>query len=89
MTHQSWTIERILPLGICKDLAGHRALNANSYSAELSTETQHISVEVAVTNMASQYAMDCLRGESVSDKTDAKAIDMKLGLTCPPCLVQG
>src|ERR1035441_7018751 len=60
-----WTIGRISCLGMCKDSGGHQALKANSYAVELSAGTERLTVEVAVTQVAARYAVDCLCGDSV------------------------
>ena len=78
MAHQIWVIERISCLGICKDSAGHQALRANAYGVDLSAGLQRLNVEVAVTHVASRYAMDCLCGDSASYEANVEAVELDL-----------
>jgi Aminotransferase class-V len=68
MADSIWTIESISSVGICKDEPGHPTMNANSYCVELNSGKERIKVEVAVTHVASQCAMDCLYGNSPNDR---------------------
>ena len=74
MAYQIWIIESISCLGMCKDSAGHQALRANSYRVELSAGAERLNVEVAVTHVASRYAMDCLCGDSAAMKPTWKRL---------------
>ena len=67
-----------LMLGMCKDSGGRQALKANSYRVELSAGLQHLNVEVAVTHVASRYAMDCLCGDSASYEANVEADEQDL-----------
>jgi hypothetical protein len=78
VAHHIWTIERISSLGMCKDSAGHQALKANSYHVEMSAGTERLNVEVAVTHVASRYAMDCLRSNSANDEANVEAVEQDL-----------
>ena len=78
MTYQIWVIERISCLGMCKDSAGHQALRANSYRVHLSAGLQRLNVEVAVTHVASRYAMACLCAESVIYEANVEAVEQDL-----------
>ena len=78
MADRIWTIGRISCLGMCKDSGGHQALKANSYAVELSAGTERLTVEVAVTQVAARYAVDCLCGDSVNSEADVEAVEQDL-----------
>jgi hypothetical protein len=78
MADSIWTIGNISCVGMCKDRPGHPAMNANSYSVELSSEKERLTVEVAVTHVASQYAMDCLYGNSLNDGANVETVEQDL-----------
>ena len=63
---------------MCKDSAGHQALRANSYRLRLSAGLQRLNVEVAVTHVASRYAMDCLCRDSASYEANVDAVELDL-----------
>ncbi|MGA2371683.1 MAG: hypothetical protein ACLP3R_20335 [Candidatus Korobacteraceae bacterium] len=73
-----WTIKNISYAGICKDSGGHPALQANSYRVELSSGRERLNVEVAVTHVASRYAVSCLYGNSPNDETRLEAVEQDL-----------
>jgi len=73
-----WTIGSISCLGMCKDSGGQQALKANSYRVELSAGTERFTVEVAVTHVASRYAVDCLCGNSVDSEAQVEAVEQNL-----------
>ena len=75
MAPQIWAIERIACLGMCKDLDGHQPLKADSYRVELSAGTERLNVKVAVTHVASRYAMNCLCGDSVIYEDNLEAVE--------------
>ncbi len=78
MADPIWTIGNILCAGICKDSGGHPALRANSYRVELSSKKERLNVEVAVTHVASRYAMDWLYGNSLQDGDNVEAVEQSL-----------
>ncbi len=53
-------------------------MNANSYCVELSSEEERVNVEVAVTHVASRYAMDCLYGNSLNDGANVETVERDL-----------
>jgi hypothetical protein len=73
-----WTIGNISCAGICKDSGGHPALKANSYRVELSSGKERLNVEVAVTHVASRYAVDCLYGDPLKDGANEGAVEQDL-----------
>ena len=73
-----WNIGNVSLIGICKDSSGQPALNANSYRVELTSGEKSLCVEVAVTHVAAQYAMNCLYGSSLGDGADAEAVEQDL-----------
>jgi hypothetical protein len=73
-----WTIGNISCAGICRDSGGHPALKANSYRVELSSGNERLNVEVAVTHVASRYAVDCLCGNSPKDESRIEAVEQDL-----------
>ena len=78
MADPIWTIGNISCAGICKDSDGHPALKANSYRVELSSGRERLNVEVAVTHVASRYAVRCLYGNSPKDETRVEAVEQDL-----------
>jgi hypothetical protein len=78
MADPIWTIGNISCVGICQDRPGHPAMNANCYSVELSSGKERINVEVAVTHVASGYAMDCLYGNSLNDGANVETVEQDL-----------
>ena len=77
MADPIWTIGNISCAGICKDSGGHPALKANSYRVELRSKNECLNVEVAVTHVASRYAMDCLY-DSLKDGANVEAVEQDL-----------
>ena len=78
MADPIWTIGNISCAGTCKDSGGHPALKANSYRVELSSGKERLNVEVAVTHVASRYAVDCLCGNSPKDEPCIEAVEQDL-----------
>ncbi len=78
MADSIWTIGNISCVGICEDQPGHPAMNANSYSVELRSEKERLNVEVAVTHVASRYAMDCLYGNSLNAGANVETVEQDL-----------
>ena len=78
MADPIWTIGNISCAGICKDSGGHPALKANSYRVELRSKNECLNVEVAVTHVASRYAMDCLYDNSLKDGANVEAVEQDL-----------
>jgi hypothetical protein len=73
-----WTIGKTSRLRMCKDSGGHPALRANSYRVELNAGRELLNVKVAVTHVASRYAMDCLCGDSVQDEAGLARVERDL-----------
>ena len=78
MADPIWTIGNISCAGTCKDSSGHPALKANSYRVEMSSGKERLNVEVAVTHVASRYAVDCLCGNSSKDESCIEAVEQDL-----------
>jgi hypothetical protein len=73
-----WTIGNISCTGLCKDSGGYPALRATSYRVELSSGKERLNVGVAVTHVASRYAMSCREGDSPNDYTCVEAVEQDL-----------
>ena len=78
MARQSWTIGSISFLGMCKYSGGHQALNANCYRVDLSAGTERLNVEVAVTHVASRYAIARLCGDAVIYAANVEVVEQDL-----------
>ena len=78
MAHSTWSIGEISYAGDCRDSAGHQILNAGSYRVQLISSAERLNVEVAVTKVASSYALNRLHHGSFADATNAQTVDREL-----------
>lgn len=73
-----WSIEEILYSGDCEDSAGNKTLNARSYRVRLTKLAECLNIEVAVTYVASSYALDRLQRLAGTGIEDPDAVDADL-----------